>query len=137
MGFLLGGFMMPLYPLTLATVNDQMEAHEMIEAASALYVFYGLGSMAGPMIAATGMQKFGAGALYLFIALMLVLYLGFGLLRIHLVPKFLVRGAHAHYRTVPRTTLMAYRLLKRPRQRPRQRQKQSPRQRPKPSGRRP
>ncbi len=115
MGFLIGGFMMPLYPLALATVNDQLASHEMIEAASALYVFYGLGSMLGPLLASIAMARFGPVALYLFIAVSLALFLGFGLLRLHYIPEFLVRGAKSSYRTVPRTTLVAYKLLRRPR----------------------
>jgi MFS family permease len=117
-GFLLGGFMMPLYPLALATVNDQLESDEMVEAASALYVFYGLGSMAGPLAASSLMAKFGPGALYLFIAVVLLGYITFGLLRIRLVPEFIVRGAKASYRTVPRTTLMAYKMLRQPKKKP-------------------
>jgi len=116
-GFLLGGFMMPLYPLAIATVNDQLHNDEMIEAASALYVFYGVGSVIGPLVAASMMGWFGPGTLYAFIALVLALYLSFGLLRIRLVPEFLVRGAKASYRTVPRTTLVAYNMLRRPRSR--------------------
>lgn len=114
MGFLLGGFMMPLYPLALATVNDQLRSDEMIEAASALYVFYGVGSMIGPLIASAFMGAIGPATLYLFIAIVLGLYLVFGLLRIRAVPEFLVGGARATYRTVPRTTLMAYNMLRRP-----------------------
>jgi MFS family permease len=117
-GFLLGGFMMPLYPLALATVNDQLQSDEMIEAASALYVFYGLGSMLGPLFAAMLMGRFGPAMLYFFIAAVLVLYLAFGLLRLRRVPEFLVRGAKASYRTVPRTTIMSYNMLRRPRSKP-------------------
>jgi MFS family permease len=117
-GFLLGGFMMPLYPLALATVNDQLESDEMVEAASALYVFYGLGSMAGPLAASSLMGTFGPGALYFFIAAVLLGYITFGLLRIRLVPEFIVRGAKASYRTVPRTTLMAYKMLRQPKKKP-------------------
>ncbi|ORC35458.1 hypothetical protein B4O97_09820 [Marispirochaeta aestuarii] len=117
LGFLLGGFMMPLYPLAIATVNDQLQYNEMIEAASALYVFYGVGSMLGPLIASQFMAQFGPGGLYLFIAFVMGLYIPFGLFRLRLVPDFLVRGTKATYRTVPRTTVMAYRMLRRPRRR--------------------
>lgn len=114
MGFLLGGFMMPLYPLALATVNDQLQTDEMIEAAGALYVFYGLGAMTGPLVASFFMATLGPGALYIFITIVLGLYLGFGLLRLRRVPDFLVRGAKATYRTVPRTTQVTYNMLRRP-----------------------
>jgi MFS family permease len=114
-GFLIGGFMMPLYPLAIATVNDQLKTEEMIEAASALYVFYGVGSIAGPLLASVGMGRFGPATLFVTIAVVLLLYLSFGLLRLHLVPDFLVRGAKASYRTVPRTTQVSLALLRRPR----------------------
>lgn len=116
-GLLLGGFLLPLYPLALAAVNDQLKADELLEAASAVFVFYGVGSMLGPLIAAAGMARFGAHALYLFIAGVLVAFLVFGIFRIQRVPDFLVRGAKATYRTVPRTTLVSYDLLRRPKKR--------------------
>ncbi len=120
MGFLIGGFMLPLYPLAIATVNDQLKTDEMIEAASALYVFYGVGSIIGPLLASAGMGRFGPETLYLVIAVILVGYLSFGLLRLHTVPEFLVRGAKATYRTVPRTTQVTLGMLRRPRTAPRQ-----------------
>lgn len=60
------------------------------------------------------MARLGPGGLYLFIALVLGLYIPFGLFRLRLVPELLVHGTKATYRTVPRTTAMAYRMLKRP-----------------------
>ncbi|MCF7938564.1 MAG: MFS transporter [Spirochaetales bacterium] len=113
MGFLFGGFAMPLYALSLATVNDQVSSDEMIEAASTLYIFYGIGSVIGPGTAAAGMERFGHGALYIFILLVIGAYLGFTLLRIHMVPKFVVRGVKSRYRTVPRTTAVVYNMLRR------------------------
>lgn len=115
MGFLIGGFILSLYPLTLATINDQLMVEELVEAASAVYVFYGVGSTLGPLVAATLMGRYGARTLLFFIAAVLVVYLAFGLLRLQLVPEFLVRGAKATYRTVPRTTLVSYNMLRRPR----------------------
>lgn len=111
--FAFGGFAIPLYSLAVATVNDQILPEEMVETASALYVFYGVGSVAGPLFAAAGIQRIGFSALYLMIAATLGVYLLFGVLRIRLVPDFQIRGRTARYRTIPRTTLMAYSMLRR------------------------
>ena len=124
MAFAFGGFAIPLYSLAVATVNDQVLAEEMVEAASALYVFYGIGSVLGPIVASAAISRVGFGALYLFVAITLGFYLAFGVLRIRLVPQFRVRGRSAAYRTMPRTTMMAYTMLRR--MAPRRRQKPAP-----------
>lgn len=113
MAFVFGGFAIPLYSLAVATVNDQVLAEEMVEAASALYVFYGIGSVLGPILASSLMVRSGVGTLYLFLAVVLAFYLAFGVLRIRLVPDFHIRGRSAMYRTIPRTTVMAYSMLRR------------------------
>lgn len=109
-----GGFALPLYSLAVAAVNDQVPQDEMVEAAGALYVFFGIGSMVGPLIAGAAISRHGVGTLYLFAAVVLGLYLAFGVLRIRLVPDFVIRGAVARYRTMPRTTLMVSALFRRP-----------------------
>ncbi len=109
--FLFGGFAMPLYSLALATVNDQLLPEDMVQSASALYVFYGVGSMVGPLAASAGMGRFGASALYWFIALILGTYAAFGVAWIHRVPGFLVRGRAETYRPYPRTSVFALQLF--------------------------
>jgi MFS family permease len=111
--FAFGGFAVPLYSLSVATVNDQVLSDEMVEAASALYVFYGIGSVVGPLVASVGIARYGPGALYGFAALVLVIYLLFGVLRVRLVPDFRIRGRSAVYRTMPRTTVVAFSMLRR------------------------
>lgn len=117
-GFLFGGFALPLYSLALATVNDQLVSEELVEAASALYIFFGAGSVVGPLIASALMQRVGPGALYPFIAAVQLIYLLFGVLRVRLVPDFVVRGRSGTYRTMPRTTIAAFALLKKRTSRP-------------------
>ncbi|MEX2445340.1 MAG: MFS transporter [Alkalispirochaeta sp.] len=113
MAFVFGGFAIPLYSLAVAAFNDQVSTEEMVEAAGALYVFYGLGSVVGPIAASAMMAQLGLGALYLFAAGILVIYMAFGVLRIRLVPTFRVRGRTATYRIIPRTTVVAYTMLRR------------------------
>lgn len=111
--FLFGGFVMPLYSLALATVNDQLLPEDMVQSASALYVFYGIGSMTGPLIASAGMGRFGAPALYWTVAIILGTYAAFGVAWIHRVPGFLVRGRTEAYRPYPRTSVFALQLFTR------------------------
>lgn len=116
--FAFGGLAIPLYSLAIATVNDQITSDEMVEAASALYLFYGMGSIVGPLLASALMGRFGPGSLYLMTAMVLAFYLAFGVLRIRLVPDFRTRGRSATYRVVPRTTMMAFSMLRRRHARP-------------------
>ena len=111
--FLFGGFAIPLYSLSIATVNDQLLPEDMVEASSALYIFYGIGSIIGPFTASVIMHRFGTNTMYFFISAILFLYLGFDLIRILLVPRFKVRGKSSHYRTMPTTSVIAYNMLKR------------------------
>lgn len=111
MAFFFGGFAMPLYSLAITTVNDQLLPEDMVQSASALYVFYGVGSMTGPLAASAVMESLGAQALYLTIALILAVYAAFGVAWIHRVPGFLVRGKTASYQTYPRTSLFALQQL--------------------------
>ena len=111
MAFLFGGFAMPLYSLAITTVNDQLLPEDMVQSASALYVFYGVGSMIGPLAASLVMERFGAHALYMTIALILGGYAAFGVAWIHRVPGFLVRGKTGTYQPYPRTSLFALQLL--------------------------
>jgi hypothetical protein len=68
----------------------------------------------------------GVGALYLTIGVVLGAYIAFGLVRIRRVPIFQVRGRAARYRTMPRTTLVAYEMLKRRPRRPRRKRQTHP-----------
>lgn len=113
MAFIFGGFALPLYSLAVAAFNDQVSTEEMVEAAGALYVFYGLGSVIGPIGASAMMARLTLGSLYLFAAGVLLIYMAFGVLRIRLVPTFRVRGRTTAYRTIPRTTMLAYTMLRR------------------------
>lgn len=111
MAFLFGGFVMPLYSLAIATVNDQLLPEDMVQSASALYVFYGIGSTIGPLLASAAINRFGGSALYLFIALILGAYAAFGVARVQRVPGFAVRGKVETYHPYPRTSLLALQLF--------------------------
>ena len=113
--FLFGGFGMPLYSLSVALANDRLERHEMVRAAGAIVIYYGLGSAFGPILASQFMRWFGPTGLFLSMAVVLALLLAFLLVRIPFRPT-LPKRRHS-YRLYPRTTASAFQLLAKTRRR--------------------
>ncbi len=113
LSFLFGGFGMPLYSLSVALMNDQLEPEEMVQTAGTLILFYGVGSAAGPILAGTIMARIGPSGLYYAMAGPLALYLFFALVRLEKVVR-LPKRVRKRYKTYPRTTAAVYSLLKRP-----------------------
>lgn len=113
--FLFGGFGMPLYSLSVALANDQFERHEMVRAAGAIVIYYGIGSVFGPVLASQFMRWFGPTGLFLSMALVLALLLAFVLIQIPFRPA--LPEQRQSYRLYPRTTASAFQLLRKARRR--------------------
>jgi MFS family permease len=111
LAFLLGAFVMPLYSLCIALMNDELTAGEMVGAASALVLFYGIGSAIGPYMASLAMAAFGRGGLFLFLSLVLGAFFLYSLARLQLVPR-LPRRHQERYHSYPHTTFAAFDLLR-------------------------
>jgi len=73
--FLFGGVLMPLYSLVVAYANDHADPNDFVEVSSGLLTIYGVGSMAGPVVAGAFMSLLGANGIF---SLMAVSYLGLG-----------------------------------------------------------
>jgi MFS family permease len=73
--FLFGGVLMPLYSLVVAHANDHANPDDFVEISSGLLIVYGVGSMAGPVIAGGFMSALGPSGMFSLIA---VTYLAFG-----------------------------------------------------------
>ncbi|MFW5806436.1 MAG: MFS transporter [Spirochaetota bacterium] len=114
--FIFGGFSMPLYSLCIALANDQLTPEQMVQAAGALVVYYGIGSAAGPFAASLAMAAVGPVGLFLFMALVLGVLLAFTAVRVGVVPQ-LPRIRRSAYHIYPRTTSAAFQLLRRVRRR--------------------
>lgn len=108
--FLYGGFGMPLYSLSVALANDQFEPHEMVRAAGAIVIYYGIGSVAGPLFASQFMRWVGPAGLFLSMTLVMALLVGFVLIRMMVRPAAPKRKTP--YRLYPRTTASAFQLLR-------------------------
>ena len=62
--FLAGGVTTPLYALFLAYTNDSLPVEDMPAASGGLVFTFGLGAIAGPMVAGWAMQRFGPFAFW-------------------------------------------------------------------------
>jgi MFS family permease len=112
--FIFGGFGMPLYSLSVALINDQLRTDEMVQAAGTIILFYGIGSVAGPVLSGALMSRIGPSGLYYAMAVPTVLYLFFALSRIRKAVRKPGRE-RATYKPYPRTTAAIFSLLKKSR----------------------
>ena len=81
-----GGFAFSLYGLSVAHVNDHLEADYMLEASRNLLLIYGAGAAIGPIVASYFMQQLGPGSFLLFLAITLLLLGALGLYRLRVGP---------------------------------------------------
>jgi MFS family permease len=72
-GFLLGAFMLPTYALAAAHAYDCVSRDTYVEAAAGLLLVNGVGSVIGPIVASIFIKTQGAGALFIFTAIIQLL----------------------------------------------------------------
>lgn len=81
LGFLFGGFGIPLYSLCVAHANDRLAPEEVLAAARGLILLNGLGAAVGPLAASVAMTWLGPAGLFLYAAALLLLLMLAALLR--------------------------------------------------------
>lgn len=79
---LFGGSLYPLYSLYIALANDFLEPEHLVRASGGLLQVHAAGSAFGPLLASLAMSIHGAEGLFLFIATIMAMLLGFAVLRI-------------------------------------------------------
>lgn len=79
--FLFGLFTLPVYGITVAHMNDHVEAGGYVEAASGLLLVYAMGAVVGPLVSSSFMQYFGPDAMFGVTALVHLALAGFALYR--------------------------------------------------------
>ena len=109
---LFGATTMPVYSVSTAHAHDFAADDERVELSAALMFLYAIGAIASPLIASTLIDAYGAGAMFLFIALAHVLLVLFGLLRMGVRPT---PGKRTAYVNLPRTSFLVGRLFGRSR----------------------
>ena len=70
---LLGGFMSTLYPVCVANAHDRMPADRVVAVSGQLILISGLGSVVGPLIGTSIMERAGINGLFYFMAAVAVL----------------------------------------------------------------
>jgi len=66
-----GGIALTLYSLALAQINDQLDPAQMVGASGAVVLLNGAGATLGPLLVALLMDRLGAPAYFLFLAMQL------------------------------------------------------------------
>ncbi|GAB4389279.1 MFS transporter [Albidovulum sp.] len=110
--FLAAGFFglttMPIYSVAAAHAHDFAGDEERVELSAALMFLYAIGAIASPLFASTLIAAFGAPAMFVFIAVIHLLLLLFGALRMRARPA---PPARTPYVYTPRTSFLISRLL--------------------------
>ena len=79
--FCFAAFALPLYSLAAAHANDRCNRDEYVMLCAALLLFYALGAIAGPFMAALMMEGFGPRGFFGYISIIYVLFIGITLWR--------------------------------------------------------
>ncbi len=108
--FLYGGFGMPLYSLSVAFANDHFQPNEMVRVAGAIVIYYGIGSVIGPVLGSQFMRWIGPTGLFLSMTVVQALLFGFAAIRRATIPA--VPRRKGGFRLYPRTSPSAFKLLR-------------------------
>lgn len=63
-----GGFSFTIYPLSMAYTCEKVQDHQIVEATGGFVLSYGIGAIAGPLLAPLAMDYFGAHGVFYFLA---------------------------------------------------------------------
>ena len=72
-----GGCIYSMYALCVAHTNDFVDREDFLEASSGLLLTWGIGAAIGPLLAAFAMEQIGLGGLFLYAALVHLLFIAF------------------------------------------------------------
>jgi len=106
---LYGAAVFPLYAITIAHVNDQIDADQFVPASSALLLTYSLGAIVGPFAGGAAMQALGPGGLFYCIAAVAAALGAFALLRLRFGAT-IHRHEKEEFVAVPKTSAQAYEM---------------------------
>jgi MFS family permease len=103
---LFGGFAFALYPLCVGHTNDHLARGDRVAASGGLVLSYSAGATAGPLLGSAAMSALGASGLFVFVALIAALALGFGLWRMAARPP-VPADRQGPFQPLPGTTPVA------------------------------
>ncbi len=102
----------PIFSVSAAHTNDFADPGKRVGINASLMLLYGVGAIASPLVTSNLVDRFGAPALFVFIALAHALLLAFSFYRMKIRPAVSQRTKYTY---IPRTTYIINRLLKRQR----------------------
>tara|TARA_R100000963_G_C4604271_1_gene76890 strand:- start:390 stop:776 length:387 start_codon:yes stop_codon:yes gene_type:complete len=104
-----GGVMTPIYALCIAHSNDFAPNEEMVEVSSGLLLIYGVGAALGPIALGPLMDRFGAGSLFVMIA---IIFASLALFSLYRITKHRVAAAETRtpFAPVPKSSQSVYAL---------------------------
>lgn len=68
LAWLFGGFSFTLYPISMAYACERIKEGQIVAATGGFVLSYGIGAVAGPLLAPLAMDLFGSGGLFYFLA---------------------------------------------------------------------
>ncbi len=105
----------PIYSVSAAHANDFATSEERVELSAALMFFFAVGAIGTPLFASGLIERFGAPALFIMIAVGHALLIVFGLTRMLARPTVEDRTRYVY---APRTSFTVGRITKRQREKP-------------------
>lgn len=76
-----GGMALTMYSLSLSHINDHLSADQIVSASASVILLNGAGSIAGPLIVAFSMQRFGAPFYFYSLGAMVATLMAYGVWR--------------------------------------------------------
>jgi len=107
--FLFGLTTFPIFSISSAHASDFAAVDDMVEVAASLMFLYGIGAIASPLLASVLIEHYGAGSLFVMMAVAHIFLSIFGLYRMRARATH-TRGAYSY---VPRTSFVIGRLFRR------------------------
>ncbi|MCC9624719.1 MFS transporter [Thalassospira sp. MA62] len=108
-GGITGVFIMPIYGLAVAYVNDYLEPEDIVPASGGLLIVYGGSAGTGPLIGASAIGYFGPWALPVLFSLVGISVASFAIYRAGFGRRISLEE-QGQFVAVPRTTPMAFEL---------------------------
>ena len=108
-GGITGVFIMPIYGLAVAYVNDYLEPEDIVPASGGLLIIYGGSAAGGPLLGSSAIGYFGPWALPFLFSMIGLLVAGFAIYRAGFGRRITLEE-QGQFVAVPRTTPMAFEL---------------------------
>ncbi len=105
-----GGFVLPLYSLALAHINDHLPRQDLVPAAATVVLLFGLAATGGPIAASLLLRATGPAGVFIYTSVVLTIFVLVARVRLQLRPP-LQRPAKRVFQAVPRTTHLAARFI--------------------------